>query len=575
MKKHATLLIALALCAVTVIIYSRAVFFPFALIDDSEYVVNNSQVHSGLSPASIVWAFTSFHASNWHPLTWLSLMLDSHCFSLNPQGYHLVNILLHAGNVILLFLLFLRMTGARWRSAFVAACFALHPLHVESVVWISERKDVLSTFFLLLTLLSYLRYTERPKFGRYLASLALFACGLMAKPMLVTVPVILLLIDFWPLRRLRNGSFSFVGANDARAESAASGTHGRIFLEKLPFLALSLVSSIITLYAQSDTVQSFVQFPLGTRLGNAVWAVVAYVRKMFVPVDLAFYYPYPQLQAPRAAGAALLLACVLLLVLRYGRRFPFLLFGTVWYLVTLVPVLGLVQVGSQSMADRYTYIPLIGLFTVLSWGGGELRGKLSRYPAALPAAALAVLCLMAASTWFQVGYWRDNVTLAEHAIEVTDSNYVAHCVLGRAYEKEGRADLALEQYREALGINPLDAYTHLNLGSAMNKLGRVSDAEAHLKEAVRLMPRLAQAHFDLGAVYARGGRTDEAIREYGAALQIDPANIRYHNNIGTAFAQKGMFDEAIRHFSFILQLSADDSAARDNLELALRQKNQK
>lgn len=574
MKKHTTLAIVLALGVITLAVYSRAVFSPFSLIDDSDYVVNNNYVNSELSIHSIKWAFTSFHASNWHPITWLSLMLDNQLFGLNPIGYHLVNIVLHTVNTILLFLLFLLMTGARWRSAFVAACFALHPLHVESVAWITERKDVLSTLFFILTLISYVIYTKQSMRRMYILCLVVFAIGLMTKPMLVTMPVVLLLLDLWPLERFKwplNRSKDSCG-KDNDAEYGCSLK--LVLLEKLPFLILSIVSSIITLYAQSDTVQTFVQLSVYKRVCNALWTIVAYMRKMFVPIDLAVFYPYAPVQFWKTAVTSLLLSGILLLVVKYYKRFPWLAFGWFWFLVTLLPVLGLIQAGSQSMADRYTYIPLIGLFTIMSWGGGEFCKKLPEYNKIICSAAAGVLLILSVFTWVQLGYWRDNVSLASHAIKVTDDNYFAYFSLGRAYEKQGKVELAIKQYQEALRINPNDANTHVNLGSILNNQGRIMEAIGHFEEAVTLIPRLADAHYSLGVALGKIGRIDEAISEYNTALMIEPDNIMYHNNIGTELAKLGKFDEAIKHFLIILQLSPNNVKARNNLELASNQRKQ-
>ena len=570
-----TFFVAIALAIVTLAIYSRSAYLPFSLIDDSDYVLNNNRVSSGLSAGSVLWAFTSFHASNWHPVTWLSLMLDSELFGLRPVGYHLVNVALHAGNAVLLFLLLQLMTGARWRSAFVAACFALHPLHVESVAWITERKDVLSTFFFLLTLLAYALYVKRSQKSRYVLCLVLFSLGLMAKPMLVTVPVVLLLLDFWPLGRFRREP----GAPDNRDRGVATAPTDvslkTLLLEKLPFLLLALASSLVTMYAQRDTIRSLVQLPVDKRLCNALGGVVAYARKMLLPVDLAPFYPYAAVPGWQTALALLLILAISVTVFKYYRQFPYLAFGWLWYLVTLIPVLGLVQVGSQSMADRYTYIPLIGLFTMIGWGGGELCQRVPQLTSTVKSAAVIVLLALSVVTWNQLAYWEDNASLASHAIEVTEANYFAHFMLGRAYEKEGKTELALTQYQEALRINPEDASSHLNLGSILNNQGRVLEAIGHFAEALKQAPGMAEAHFSLGAAYGKLGRMDDAINEYRAALQFEPDNAMYHNNLGTALAQQGGLNEAIQHFYRVLQLTPENLNARSNLDLALKQRDRR
>jgi Tfp pilus assembly protein PilF len=576
-KIRPNLAVILILFTVTIALYSRAAFFPFSVIDDGDYVVENVRVTSGLSIDSIKWAFTSFHASNWHPVTWLSLMMDSHYFGVNPMGYHIVNVVFHALNSVLLFLLFSSMTGALWRSAFVAACFALHPLHVESVAWIAERKDVLSMLFFMLTLLFYTAYVKKSKRGMYVLSLAAFALGLMAKPMLVTIPVVLLLLDFWPLGRLKIQRMTL---SDKQPDVHNNNYRfGYLLLEKIPYLALSAASSILTVYAQSrgGSVSTLTDLSFSMRVNNALWSVVAYVRNTILPFDLAVFYPFVPVPLWKA-GCALILICIILYIsVKHRHRYPWLTTGWLWYLITLAPVIGLFQVGMQSMADRYTYIPLIGLFTIAGWGGGEIWAQLPKLRKVIGLAAAGVLLLYTITTWVQLGYWRDNVTLFNHALEITNdrvTGHFAHYCLGVAYEKQGKTDLAIAEYREALRDNPDDARNHATLGSLLINQGKVMEAINHLEQAISLNPRLAPGHYNMGVAMAKLGRIDEAIHEYNETLKIEPDNVKCHNNLGALLAQQGMLDEAVRHFSRAMQLNPGDAKARTNLELALRLKNQ-
>jgi tetratricopeptide (TPR) repeat protein len=575
-NKRPNLAIIIILFTVTVALYSRAAYFPFSVLDDRDYITENVHVTSGFSISSIKWAFTTFHASNWHPVTWLSLLMDSQLFGMNPVGYHLVNVLLHALNASLLFLLFNAMTGAIWRSAFVAALFALHPLHVESVAWITERKDVLSTLFWMLTLLFYSAYVKKSKHGMYYLSLVAFALGLMAKPMLVTIPVVLLLLDFWPFERLKIRLSATAGQQDEN-KSRCRLTY--LLLEKIPYLALAAASSALTVYAQSrgGSVSTLTDLSLLMRVNNALWSVVAYMRKTILPFDLAIFYPLIPVPIWKAVCALILICLILYMSVRYLRRYPWLATGWLWYLITLTPVIGLVQVGSQSMADRYTYIPLIGLFTMASWGGGELYAQLPKLRTAIGLATGGVLLLCSITTWFQLGYWQNDVTLLNHALSITHdrvTSHFTHYCLGVVYEKQGKKDLALAEYREALRDDPLDPRNHATFGSLLIDQGNSEEGIDHLEEAIRLDPRLAQAHYNMGVAMARVGRIDEAIREYNETLKIEPNNTMCHNNLGALLANQGMLDEAAQHFSKAVQLDPNDEKARANLQMALKLKSQ-
>ena len=553
----------LLLFVVTFALYARSANFPFTVLDDALYVFRNSHVASGLSIASIRWAFTSFHASNWHPVTWLSLMTDSQLWGLNPMGFHLVNVLLHALNASLLFLLLYKMTGALQRSALVAALFALHPLHVESVVWITERKDVLSFLLLLLTLFCYLAYVRSSRRLWYLSALVVYAVGLMAKPMLVTLPLLLLLLDYWPLGRL------LLDPEDRRRTGAASLS--RLAAEKLPFLLLAGASSWVTILAQHDTISTLEALSLPDRVGNALWSTLSYLEKTVLPYRLALFYPYHQLPAVKVATAALLLCLISILVVKYAGRSPYLVTSWFWFLITLLPVIGLIQVGAQAMADRYTYLPLVGLFIMVSWGGAEICARHRGWRPWLQATAAAAVPILALLTWVQTGYWSSNVKLAEHAIEVTEANPMAYFCLGRAWDEQGNPELAELQYRTVLKINPDDEQGHANLGSLLINHGKVAEAIGHLLEAVRLAPNSAENHYSLGVAYAKIGQLDQAIDQYYASARLEPDAVKCLNNLGVALAQRGRLDEAIRQFSRVLELSPQDTKAHDNLDLALSQ----
>lgn len=564
----------LLLFFVTAAIYSRAAYFPFSVIDDGYYVTKNVHVASGLTLDSIKWAFTTFHAGNWHPLTWLSLMLDSQLFGENPMGFHLVNVFLHAANASLVYLLFSAMTGALWRSAFVAACFALHPLHVESVAWIAERKDVLSTLLWMLTLLLYTAYVKQGKRSMYVLSLVAFALGLMAKPMLVTIPVVLVILDFWPFERIK---LWLVGRMEFAGEQPVD-SNGRqlklLFFEKVPFLALSVLSSVITLYAQKPSLSSLANVPFSVRVSNALWSLLMYVKKMLLPFDLAVLYPLVPVQLWRVVCAVVLLGGVTFMVVKYRHRFPYLTAGWFWYLITLMPVIGIVQVGRQSMADRYTYIPLIGLFAMASWGGAEICSLLPRLKIPIRLLAVGAILYLSVLTWTQLGYWRDNLSLVNHTLDVTENNYFAHFCRGLVYEEQGKKDQAIAEFGKSIEIEPRDPLTHFELGYLLDGQGRTSEGIRHLEEAITFDPNFAKAHFCLGIMLGKIGAIDESIKKFNDAIRIEPDNPKFRNNLGTTLAQQGRLDEAIEQFSIALQLNPSDEKAFANLQIALHQKSQ-
>ena len=573
MEKRQNLFIALAIFAVSAAIYSRAAWFPFSVIDDSDYVSKNIHVTAGLSLESLKWALTAFYAGNWHPLTWMSLMLDGQFFGDDPMGYHLVNVALHALNASLLFLLFRSLTGALWRSAFVAACFAVHPLHVESVAWVAERKDVLSSMFFILTLVFYSGYVKQSKIKYYILALAAFSFGLMAKAMLVTIPVILIVVDIWPFQRFK---YPDVSKQPGGVVEPFSGNGRvkplRILLEKVPFGLLSLASSVVTLYAQKQNLSNLAGLPLSIRVANALWSTVLYLEKMLLPLNLAVFYPLYPVPFWKALCGAALLGGILCWAIYQRQSRPYLLTGWLWYLITLLPVIGLVQVGRQSMADRYTYIPLIGLFTVASWGGADLFRHFKASKMVIWFATSAVLVALTIGTWIQLGYWRDNLSLLAHTLDVTEDNAFAHDCLGLVYDIQGEPQLATAEYRKSLEIEPDNASAHYDLAFILDAQNNLSEAVVQYEDAIKLNPRFAEAHFSLGLLKGKMGELSTSERELAEAIRIEPKIPKYHNNLGALYARHGMLDAAVEQFSQALQLDPNDHKANQNLQTALQQK---
>ena len=547
--------IGLFLILATLVTFWKVGGHEFVTFDDNDYITDNPSVKAGLTLGGVVWAFTTTHASNWHPLTWLSHMVDCTVYGLDPAGHHVTNLLFHIANALLLFLVFRKMTGAIWESGFVAAVFALHPLHVESVAWVAERKDVLSTFFWMVTIWTYARYVKEPKVGRYLLALLVFALGLLSKPMVITLPLIMLLLDYWPLGRFQSGQGK-----------------GDLVLEKVPFFLLSVASSFLTFFAQQTggTVKSLQFFPLEIRIANALVSYVKYIGKMIWPQHLAVLYPYPgEFSIGQTAGAGLLLAGVSVLVIRAARRRPYLAVGWLWYLVTLVPVIGLVQVGMQAMADRYTYVPLVGLFIMVAWGfPGLLKEWRYRRIVLAGLGSLLVLILMIV-TWVQVRCWQSSITLFHHTLEVTEDNFLIHNKLGNVLFQEGRIDEAMTYFREALRINPHFVEAENNMGNVLFRQGRIDEAVTHYREALRSAPDYADAHYNLGFALARQGKMAEAIAHYQEALRIKPDFAQARYNLGLALADQGKNEEALIHFGKSLENKSGDADAHNNLGVAL------
>jgi tetratricopeptide (TPR) repeat protein len=543
----------LALCLSIFAVYWQVWNHSFVNYDDTLYVTKNPHVQAGLTSKDIAWSLTTTHGGNWHPLTWLSHMLDCHLFGMDPGWHHFSSLLFHTANALLLFLALNRMTGGLWRSAFVAGLFALHPLHVESVAWVAERKDVLSTFFLFLTLLSYVWYVERRGFYRYLLVILCFVLGLMAKPMVVTLPFVLLLLDYWPLGRLPVGRLqgASLTATDPLMTSRNVVSQARhLFWEKIPFFIVAAVSSVITYVAQDshNAVKTLTKFPLEYRLANGLVSYTNYLAKMVWPKDLAVFYPHPGQSLPiwQAVLAGLILLVISITVIRLGRRHPYLPVGWLWYVGTLVPVIGLVQVGEQAMADRYTYVPLIGLFVVIAWGVPDLVSGWAYGRTALAITAAVILSVLMVSTWKQLHHWQSSTALFEHTLAVTESNSVAHFGLGNALLEEGKTAEAIHHYSEVLRLDPGYVGARINLGIALLDQGRPADAMNHLFEVLKIYPHDGRVHLNLGVALARQGRTAEAMDHYFNASLQDPVNasLAYYN-IACEYAKQNKTEKAL------------------------------
>lgn len=557
------------LAIVTFAVFSPVGGFDFINFDDPDYVSNNPHIASGLDWNTVSWAFQSGYAGNWHPVTWLSHALDMQLFGLNAGRHHLVNVLFHIANSLLLLGVLRGMTGAFWRSAFVAALFALHPLHVESVAWVAERKDVLSTFFFMLTLWSYARYAQarggrREAMGQvcahrrwpitYCLALLFFALGLMSKPMLVTLPFVLLLLDFWPLKRVSGAERQVSGGEIGRLGLKS------LLIEKIPFFALAIASSVITFLVQdkTGTVAGVSQLSAVLRTENAIVSYFRYIQKMFWPEGLAIFYPHPnirypisdQLPVPVVAGIALLLAAIVLVAILRAKKNPWLAVGVFWFFGTLLPVIGLVQVGAQAMADRYSYIPLIGLFIAATWTVHDLFAHAWRGKSSL---AALVLVLCAATTRIQVGYWKDSLSVFGHALNHTKFNATAHVNLGEALERKGSLDEALGHYRKTLEIEPAYADAAYDIAHVLAAQNKIEEAIGHYKKVFELEPRHLFARNNLGNLFLSVGRVDEAIAQYREALQINPDSPAAHFNLGKALVSQGNFADAIRHYERALK----------------------
>jgi Flp pilus assembly protein TadD len=571
-------LYVLAVCVVlvlsTTLVYWRASSYGFINFDDPLYVTDNMQVHNGLTWKGILWAFTDTKSTgNWCPLTWLSLMLDSELFKAKPQAFHITNLLLHLANTLLLFMVLKQITGALWRSGFVAALFALHPLHVESVAWISGRKDVLSTFFWLLTIWAYAIYVRRPSFGRYVAIAAFFILGLMSKAMLVTLPFVLLILDYWPLRRLHLNE----PAEGEVPIGSSSKTTAKLLREKIPLFVLTAFSCVLTYLAQQTggAVRTFERVGLGIRLTNTMVSYVNYINKTFWPTGLAIYYPLPKtIPIWQVIQAGLILVGVSLLAIWWLRSRPYFLVGWLWYIGTLVPVIGLVQIGEQAMADRYTYVPLTGLFIAVTWGVNALANHWHFRKLILSISAAVTLSALMLCTNRQVAYWRNNIALYEHTLAVTDKNHVIHINLGMALLEQGQLDKAIKHQQEALRLRPGEPSALTNLGMALALQHRYPEAIKYYRLSLKSDPKEAATYNNLGAaILSNNGDPEEAVANFRKALQLKPNYDNAHLNLAAVLTMQNRFDEAISHYREVLRLIPNDRRARQGLQQALIKRN--
>jgi protein O-mannosyl-transferase len=546
-----------ALCLSTFAIYAQVAGHGFVAYDDDQYVYENAHLKNGLTPSGVKWAFTTFYYANWHPLTWLSHMLDYQLFGLNAGGHHVMNLLLHLGSVIILFIVFVKMTRKPWRSFIIAAIFALHPLHVESVAWISERKDVLSTFFGLLTLLTYVRYTVEPSKRRYAYVVLALTLGLISKPMLVTIPFVLLLIDLWPLKRI--------------SWPPNVNVLKKLVAEKAVLFLLIIPVSIFTFIAQQQygAVASLVHLSFPARLGNASIAYVNYLYKAFLPLNLAVLYPIQTPSVQNAIGAILLVLAITCAAVYWAKRRPWFLVGWLWYLGMLVPVIGLIQVGAQSIADRYMYLPLVGVSMAIVWEVAELANRRRNLKNVAAGFAALILLTFGIMAYRQTELWKNSRTLFEHTVAVTKGNYIINNNLGVILAGEGKNNEAMAHYRQALAFNPDYSEAHANLGHELLGIGNYEESYTQLSLALRSKPDQPIAQGDLGTLLAAQGKFEESERHLEASLRIAPANPNLQGNLCYVLQRLGKFEDAILHCNEALRLSPDFVDARYNLATAL------
>ena len=550
-NRRREIVICLVLIAANLVVYWQITNHEFINYDDGIYVTENSHVQAGFTWESIKWALTTFHAGNWHPLTWFSHMLDCELYGLNSTGHHWTNLELHIANTLLLFFILFKMTGALWRSAFVAALFALHPLHVESVAWIAERKDVLSTFFGFLMIIAYYRNVKKPRITNYLLIILFFSLGLMAKPMLVTMPFVLLLLDLWPLKRL-----------NLSLNQPAGRTSNLMPLirEKIPLIILATISIILTFFAQQSrgAVQSLELIPINYRIANALIAYSGYFIKTIWPHNMSVFYPHLGVNQPmwEVVSSALFLIGACLLAVKASKKYPYMLVGLLWYIITLIPVIGLIQVGSQSMADRYTYIPMTGIFIVFTWGMHDLLLKNKKYLNFIfPLSAAIIISVLSVLSFNQSKQWKNSITLFENAITITDENWLAHNNLGAALFDKGKTDESIFHFKEALKIKPIYFSAIYNLGRAFQEKGKSDTAVYYYNNVLRIKPEHEDARNNLANMLFDQGRFDEAVKHYNIILKINPDNANVHNNLGRLLISQSNYKEAELHFNKALRIN--------------------
>ena len=577
MNKHKSanqnrLIISISVIAIILASYWQVQNYGFISYDDQLYIVDNYRIHSGFTFKSVVDALTNVHTGHWHPLTIMSHMLDWNLFGDNAGGHHWTSVIIHILNAVLLFLFFQYLTGAIWKSAFIAALFAIHPINVESVAWIAERKNVLSTFFWILTMFLYVWYVRSPSWKRYLPMFLCFALGLMAKPMLVTLPFVLLLLDYWPLNRTIINQQNKNQAEIPEPISLKKYKITSLIWEKVPLLFLTAISICLTFYAAKSvgTIASLNILPLNKRISNAIVSYALYLKKLFWPIDLAVFYPlYSEIPIWQIAIAVLLLGGISILVFLYSRQHPYLLVGWFWYLGTLVPVIGIVQVGNQSIADRYAYVPFIGLFIIIAWGGYQVSSKI-RYAKVLTAlVATFIVMMFAAATYSQVKVWKNSVTLFEDALKSNPDNYLAYNVLGLEAVNRGEHELALSYYYMALKINPRFDPAYNNTGNLLIKMGRPYDAIRNYEKALKINKMSVEAHYNLGVALLQENYLEGAIAHFREAVELRRDYVEAHNNWGVALMKMGNIQKAVAHFKEALRLNPRHPEALKNIKNAI------
>ncbi len=578
-SRRTTIVVYLFLVAISLAVFGQTIRYDFVNFDDDLYVYNAPAIQAGLTVKGLALAFTSPHARNWHPLTTISHMLDCQLYGLKAGGHHATNVVLHTIAVLLLFRVLRQMTGAVWKSATVAALFAVHPLHVESVAWVSERKDLLSAVFFLLMLDAYFRYTRAPSMTRYLLVAVLFAAGLMSKPMLVSAPVILLLLDYWPL-----GRFEQLSSTKDKAKIARSGDQWPVirdlFLEKVPLLVLSAGSCVITFVLQKRATGAIPPLPFLWRMQNAVVSYVIYLWETLWPTHLAVFYPHPNNTVPIWAvvlAVALLFAITVSAIVFRNKR-PYVFTGWFWYLAILFPVIGLVQVGEQGHADRYTYLPHIGLFLLAVWLAGDVIASHQFRSRLAVGTSIVIIAALARTAFIQSSYWRNSETLWTRALAVTSDNDVAHNNLGYLCADRGELDKAISHFETALRIRSSkpdphysvgSAFVQMNLADALGRKGQPGEAMVHYEEAIKLQPNYADAYYNRGNILFAEGRIDEAMADWEKTLQIQPNDADAHTCLGNALLRRGSIKEAMVHYETAMTLAPEDPHSRINIAWVL------
>jgi tetratricopeptide (TPR) repeat protein len=557
--------VCIALTLTTAAVFYQVCTYDFINLDDADYVYENLNIQAGITPKAIKWALTTGYASNWHPLTWLSHMLDWQLFGPKAGGHHLTNLIFHIANTLLLFIVLKQMTHKLWPSAFVAVLFALHPLHVESVAWVAERKDVLSTFFWMLTMWAYVRFVSRPKIASYLLIVVFFALGLISKPMLVTLPFVLLLLDYWPLDRF----------SPKRRKAGLKYSLPYLLIEKTPLFAMTLASCIVTFIIQKKGgAMEWEKYGLLIRLANASISYLQYINKMIWPARLAILYPHPNQNVSilYAMVSAVLLLAVTIFIFRFAKEHRYLVVGWLWYLGTLVPVIGLIQVGVQARADRYTYITLTGLFIIIAWGLPDLLAKWRYKKIALGLAALLIILVMSICTHFQLCHWQNSLTLFQHALDVTKDNYVVHFCIAGPLREQGKLNETIYHYSEAIRIKPNYTKAIINLGIALDEAGRIDEAIGEYQKCLQITPGEPMALNNLGIALSEQGKFDEAVKCFTEALRVKPDFANAHTNIGYVLTLQGNLNEAVVHFAEALRLDPHSAKAHYYLGQVLTQK---